>query len=287
MKKNPNIAFFGTPHRAVIVLETLKQSGIVPKLIITQPDRPQGRKLVITPPAVKTWAQKEKIPFLQPENLEDQTFIQTLKEGNFDVFVVVAYGKILRQNILNIPKHGCLNLHASLLPKLRGSSPIETAILTDEKKTGVTIILMDNLMDHGPIVVEKEVELSSWPISLEELSKILLESGAELMAQTIPLWLDGKIKPLEQNHAEATTAKKIKKEDGLIDLSDDPYKNYLKFLAFREWPTTYFFLEKDKKKTRVIITDAMYENGLFVIKKVIPEGKKETSLFSLYPRQTP
>ncbi|MEK7607872.1 MAG: peptide deformylase [Patescibacteria group bacterium] len=271
------IAFFGTPDRAVVILEALKHANIVPSLIITQPDRPQGRKLIMTATPVKIWAKKEKIAVLEPENLEDQAFVKTLQKGDFDLFVVVAYGKIIKENILDIPKRGSLNLHTSLLPKLRGSSPMETAILTDDKKTGVTIMLIDSLMDHGPIIAQKEVSLSKWPLTVNELEEILLKTGGELLAKTIPLWLEGKIKPRDQDHSQATLAKKIKKEDGLINFSDNPYKNYLKFLAYKQWPKTYFFVRKNEDKIRIIITEAEYKNGLFIIQRVIPEGKKEIS----------
>ncbi|HEY4500546.1 MAG TPA: methionyl-tRNA formyltransferase [Candidatus Paceibacterota bacterium] len=275
MTTKPKIVFFGTPDRAVIVLEVLKQANLSPIFVVTQPDRSAGRKLVKTAPPVKIWAGKEKIPVFQPENLENQMFLETLEKGNFDVFVVVAYGKILKQKILDIPKYGVLNLHASLLPRLRGSSPIETAILTDEKRIGASIILLDALMDHGPIVSEREINVLNWPVSAEKLSSILCKAGGELLAETIPLWLSGKIKAREQDHTKATYTKKIKKEDGFIDFSAPPYANYLKFLAYREWPTSYFFIEKSDRKIRVIVTDAIFEKGSFIIKKVIPEGRKE------------
>jgi methionyl-tRNA formyltransferase len=275
--KIPKIAFFGTPERATIVLDELKKVGILPVLIVTQPDRPQGRKLVLTPPPAKLWAEKEKISFIQPENLDDISFKETLTKGNFDMFVVVAYGKILKKEILAIPKKGAINLHASLLPKLRGSCPIETAILNDEKETGVTIILMDELMDHGPILAQEIVPTSKWPLPADELAHALVTSGGKLMAKTITDLDQGKITPKEQNHAEATYTKKIVKEDGLINLSDDPYKNFLKWNAYKGWPGSFFFIEQDGKQVRITITDAVFEDGKFVIKKVIPEGKKEIS----------
>jgi methionyl-tRNA formyltransferase len=141
----PKIAFFGTPDRAVFALNILKKRGIRPDLILTQPDRPQGRKLILTPPPVKEWAEKEGIPCIQPETLDQKT-IEILKSENFDLFIVVAYGKILKKEVLSIPRKGAINLHASLLPELRGSCPIETAILEDNSETGVSIILMDELM---------------------------------------------------------------------------------------------------------------------------------------------
>lgn len=270
-----NIAFFGTPDRAVYVLDELKTAGIIPQLVVTQPDRPQGRKLIMTAPATKVWAQKENIPVLQPENVLDTEFVTTLKKGEFDVFVVVAYGKILPKEILDIPKHGSLNLHASLLPLLRGSCPIETAILMDMKETGVTIIKMDEKMDHGPIIASKKATLTTWPMPAHELAQILVKEGGKLFAEILPRWIEGKIKATEQNHTQATYTKKIVKEDGELDLSDNNYKNYLKYNAYKGWPGTFFFKDIQGKKTRINISDATFDNNTFTINKVIPEGKKE------------
>ena len=269
-----NIAFFGTPDRAVYVLDELKAAGILPSLIITQPDRPQGRKLVLTPPPVKTWAQKEKIEVLQPDDLSDTGFIKRLKNGGFDAFVVVAYGKILKDEILDIPTRGSLNLHASLLPKLRGSCPIETAILQDEKNTGVSIIKMDKFMDHGPIIASKEVVPSRWPLPADDLARELVTEGGKLFAQVLPQWIAGKIEANEQDHDAATFTKKITKEDGLIDLGADGYQNFLKWNAYKGWPGSYFFTKSNK---RVVITDAGFVDGIFKILKVVPEGRKEIS----------
>lgn len=275
MIKPINIAFFGTPDRAVYVLEELKKANLTPNLVITQPDRPQGRNLVITPPPVKIWAKHEGIKTLQPENLDDDTFINELVKGKFDVFVVVAYGKILKQKILDIPKKGSLNLHASLLPSLRGSCPIETAILDDVKETGITIIRMDEKMDHGPIVSQKKITLETWPLPADDVARTLVIEGGKLFAEILPDYIEGKIHTKEQDHSKATYTKKIVKDDGLINLSDDPYTNYLKWNAYKGWPGIFFFAQIKGKKTRIIITDASFENDQFIIKKVIPEGKKE------------
>lgn len=277
MLSKPNIVFFGTPDRAVIALDVLQKNGIVPALIITQPDRPSGRKLVLTPPPVKVWAESNNIPCLQPNDLSHPDFIKTLTDGKFDVFVVVAYGKILKSDILTIPKFGSINLHASLLPALRGSCPIETAILTNTRETGATIILMDEKMDHGPILAQKKVILSRWPLPADELANSIVRDGGELLAQTILELIKGTIIPQEQNHTLATYTKKIVKEDGRIDLQADPYKNWLAYNAYKSWPGSFFFIEQNGKKTRITITDAVFENGQFIIKKIIPEGKKEVS----------
>lgn len=277
-KNKPNLAFFGTSESAVTVLEELKKAKLMPNLVITAPDKPKGRHLVPTPPQVKIWAKKNRVNFVQPDMLDD-ALLELLRENNFDLFVVVSYGKILTKEFLDIPKHGTLNVHPSLLPKLRGPSPIVSAILNDEKKTGVTIILLDEGVDSGPIIAQASIEpdpsAGGWPLRASELGKILWAEGAKLLVETIPKWISGKIKPEAQDEKKATYTKKIKKEDGLIELDNDPYQNLLKIRAFNEWPNAYFFADRHRKKIRVKITDADLEDGKLKIKKVIPEGKKE------------
>lgn len=265
--------FFGTSSFSIGVLDALKKEGIVPALIVTAPDKPRGRKLIVTPPPVKIWAQENNIPFLQPEKLDD-AFAHRLQTTNYGLFVVASYGKIIPKQVLDIPKHGTLNVHPSLLPKLRGASPIQSAILSEES-TGVTIILLDEKMDHGPIIAQEEVPVTLWPPKESVLEKILAEAGGKLLANIIPKWIDGNIEPKEQEHERATYTKKFTKEDGLIDLSDDPTTNYRKIQAFEVWPKAYFFTERHGKQTRVAITDAELIEGILVIKKVTPEGKKE------------
>jgi len=278
-KTKLSIAFFGTPEISVIVLKELKEAGFTPKLVVTMPDKPKGRRLALTPPPAKVWAQENNINFVQPEKL-DGSFLELLREGNFDLFVVASYGKILKQELLDIPKHGALNVHPSLLPKLRGASPIISAILEDEQKTGVTIMLLDAGMDNGPILAQASIEIDDsptgeWPPKASELGELLVSEGGKMLAEVIPRWIAGKIKPEAQDHEKATFTKKITKEDGLIELDADPYKNLLKIRAFDQWPGTYFFADRSGKKIRVKITDADLEEGKLIIKKVIPEGKKE------------
>ncbi len=271
--KDIKIGFWGGPELSIITLDRLHSAGFTISFIITSPDKPSGRKLAITAPPAKTWGIKNNIPVLQPEKLKDADFIETLKKYNCDVYVVMAYGKIIPSEILSIPKHKCLNIHPSLLPKFRGSCPIESAIIADEKKTGVTIIRMDNEMDHGPILAQETVEVEPWPPTTHILGEKLVTVGSDLLISILPDWLNGKISETEQNHDNATFTRKIEKGDGLIDLSGDPYTNYLKIQAYRDWPTSYFF--KDEK--RIKITQASFENGMLIIEKVIPEGKKEMS----------
>lgn len=273
-KIKPNIVFFGTSDISVTVLEELKKANLTPSLIITMPDKPKGRKLVLTPPPVAVWAKLNKINFIQPEKLNED-FLNILKKENFDLFVVASYGKILKQELLDISKHGTLNVHPSLLPKLRGASPIISAILEDEKKTGITIMLLDAGMDSGPILAQKEIMPKNWPTKASELEEVLGREGGKLLCEVIPKWINGEIKLKEQNHSEATFTKKISKEDGFIDLNDNAYKNLLKIYAFEKWPGTYFFVNRHNKQIRIKITDADIENNELVIKKVIPEGKGE------------
>ena len=270
------IAFFGTPEISVIVLNELKEAGLTPALVVTMPDKPKGRKLVLTPPPAKVWAQENKVDFVQPAKL-DESFLDLLRDGGFDLFVVASYGKILKQELLDIPKHGTLNVHPSLLPKLRGASPIISAILEDERRIGVTIMLLDAGMDSGPILAQATIEPDPWPIKATELGELLVSEGGKMLAEVIPDWIAGKIKPEVQDHSKATFTKKITKEDGLIELDGDAHKNLLKIKAFVEWPGTYFFADRHDKQIRVKIIDAEVIDGELVIQRVVPEGKKEMS----------
>lgn len=269
------IAFFGTAHYSVAALEEMKSANMIPEVIIAQPDKPRGRNLIIAPVETKVWAEKNGVAVLQPENLDDAGFAEALRKFSCDVFIIVAYGRIIPQEILNIPPRGALNIHASLLPKYRGASPIESAILADDRETGATLMVMDEKMDHGPIVAQKKIDVKNWPPTARELGDILVSAGAKLLIEILPDWIAGKIETAPQNENLATYAKKIKKADGLINFADDPYKNFLKIQAYAAWPTAFFFAERNGKKIRVIIKKSRFENGKLEILRVIPEGKKE------------
>ncbi len=277
MHNNLKIAFFGTPQVAVYVLEELKKVGIIPTLIVTAPDKPAGRKLILTPPPAKIWAEANSISIFQPEILKNTAVTEMLENKPWDLFIVAAYGNILPREILEIPKYGTLNVHPSLLPHLRGASPIQTAIL-ESNATGVTIMLVDEKMDHGPIITQEKVVSWENPAVIpkaSELESILARRGGQILAKIIPEWVAGKIEAREQNHDDATFTKKISKADGLLNMAGDAEKNYRKIKSFNIWPRTYFFTEKKGKLVRVIVTDATLEDGKLIIKKVIPEGKKE------------
>lgn len=261
--------FFGTPEFAVTILDQLTQAGHIPALVVTAPDKPQGRKLIVTPPPVKVWAEKNSIPVLQPEKL-DADFIAKLTEINADLFIVAAYGKILKKEVIDMPKYGTLNVHPSLLPKYRGSSPIESAILNGDTETGVSIMLLDELMDHGPVLAQEIVALTNETLA-PELEHKLAALGGTILGDIIPDWISGAIEASPQNDAEATFTKKIKKVDGLIDPAGDPITNDRKFRAYQGWPRTYFMHEGK----RVVTTKAKLQDGKFIIENVISEGKKE------------
>lgn len=269
---SPKFAFFGTPHLAVWVLEELKNKNILPSLVVTSPDRKSGRKMELHPSAVKVWAKENNVPVQEIATFKKEGTSDFLKKEEWDLFVVAAYNFILPESFLNIPKYGTINVHPSLLPKLRGPSPVRSAILYDAKDAvGVTIMKLDAEVDHGPIIAQERVELREWPIKGRVLDELLFRRGGQKLAEIINDWIEVKIEQKEQNHTEATFTKKFKKEDGLINLDDDAYQNYLKFCGYDIWPRTYFI--NDGKRN--IITDASYENGKFVIKKIIPEGGKE------------
>ena len=272
----PRFVFFGTPHFAEIVLDELEQAGYIPALVITAPDKPRGRKLVVTPSEVKVWAEKRNIPVLTPEKLHDEVFLEKLQTADCGLFIVAAYGKIIPKTILNLPRHGVLNVHPSLLPKFRGPSPVESAILSSETSTGVTIIKLDEEMDHGPIVAKRECIVKNWPPKGSALTEDLAHLGGALLAEIISEWMAG-LKPSPQDHPRASFTKKITKEDGRIDLSGNPLTNYKKICAFDEWPGAYFFTERNGKHVRVRVADAVYLPGKLTITRVIPEGKKEMS----------
>ncbi len=277
--KHQKIAFFGTPEFAADILEELSRAHIKPDIVVTAPDAPRGRKLLLTPPEAKVWALAHDIEVLQPKTLKlDQNTDpdrDVLYNSEWDLFLVASYGKILPQALLDLPRHGTLNVHPSLLPAYRGPSPIRSAMLDDNKNAvGVSIMRLDEGVDTGDIVAQGRVQIEEWP-KATILEKLLAHEGGELLAEVIPLWIEEQITPEKQEHANATHSKKLTKEMGQLDLSGDAYQNFLKIQALAGWPGTYFFTERNGARMRVKITDASFQDGKLAIEKVIPEGKKE------------
>ncbi|MFA6177376.1 MAG: methionyl-tRNA formyltransferase [Candidatus Paceibacterota bacterium] len=271
--KDLKFVFLGTPELAVYVLEELAEAHYFPSLVVTAPDLKVGRGNHFEAPPVKKWAAAHDVPVLQPKII-DESFIKILQEEEYDVFILTAYGKMLPKKILSIPKHGILNIHPSLLPRLRGPSPVRSAILNNERNTGTTIIVLDEKMDHGPIVTQESVEINDidWPPLLPILEEKLFRKGGKLLVQAIEDYMKGKITLKPQDETKTTYCEKIKKEDGLVDLlNDSPKETYTKYCALYGWPGIYFI----KNGKRIKITEVNFSKGKLFIKKVLPEGKKE------------
>jgi methionyl-tRNA formyltransferase len=267
--KNYTFAFFGTPEVASDTLEILFQAGFVPKVIVTSSDRRSGRGMHMTETPVSAWAKEHDIECLKPEKI-DLEFIEKFKKFEVDLSIVIAYGKILPEALIQATELGTINIHYSLLPKYRGASPVEEALLHGDEITGVSIQQMAFKLDSGPIIAKKEVTVNKDEVKTE-LLKRLTKIGGELLVDRLPEIFEGDIKVSEQKESEATYCKKLNKEDGLLDLDAPAIMNFNKYRAFKDWPGTYFF--KDNK--RIKITKAKYENNSFIIERVIPEGKRE------------
>lgn len=274
---NIPFVFFGTPTYAVETLEALREHGYTPTLIVTAPDRPQGRGLTVQPSPVALWAEAHNIPTLKPEKITPEV-IADIAQISVAVFIVAAYGKILPQKLLDIPSHGTLNVHPSLLPKYRGPSPLEAPILAGDTETGVTIIALDREVDHGPILVQEKISLTGNEFA-HELGTALFKKGGEILADILPEYIAGTVSTTEQDHTQATFTKKITKEHGLVDTEKEPgVELWAKFRAYTPWPGLYFFKEHtDGTQIRIKIKTAHREGEQFVVDTIIPEGKKEVS----------
>lgn len=308
-----NTIFIGTSEFAVPALQTvatsnaLKAVGIKLALVITAPDAKAGRGQKLTPPPVKVEAQKLGIKVWQPA-LESQSdsgpdpkglgenFKSKIKQLNPDLIVLAAYGKILPAWLIHLPPYGALNIHPSLLPKYRGATPLQTALLNGDTHTGVSIIKMDEKVDHGPIIAEVKLEITPEEIysSLEAKTASL---GAELFEKTVPLWISGKIRAQAQDDSRASMTKQIKKEDGRIDWRKSAIEIERRIRAFEAWPGS--FTDFNAQSLKVIKasmtpqeTDAtpgtvirangnigvVTGDGILILGKVQPAGKKEMSV---------
>lgn len=242
-KKEIKFVFFGGSQFSNYVLKELKDFGLIPTLHITDAKAP--------------------LP------------IEKIKKAKADVFVVASFGKILPKEILELPKYKTLNVHPSLLPHLRGATPIQNTILEDETP-GVTIMRIDEKVDHGPILAQAEALIEPWPDHYRTIEEKLGSIGGQILREVLPKWVSGELKEIPQIKSEATYTKLIKKEDGLLDLKEPAEINLRKVLAYSTWPRAYIlFKNKREKEIRVVIKDAEIINGEFKPIRVIPEGKRE------------
>jgi methionyl-tRNA formyltransferase len=291
-----NVVFMGTPDFAVPCIDRLIGNGYSVVGVVTQPDRPVGRKRVMTPPPVKVAALNHGIPVLQPEKLRQPEALEQVIALQPDLIVTAAYGQILPESLLKIPKHGCINVHASLLPKFRGGAPIHRSIIEGEQETGVTIMYMVKALDAGDMISTVAV-----PIDIEDtvgtLHDKLSEAGSSLLIETLPGLLSGKMTAVPQNHDQATYAPNLSREDERIDWSHDAISIYNRIRGLNPWPVSFTtwqgevmkvwwadFYETDSSLISgipgtVIHTDSdgivvAAGRGTVTLKEIQPSGKK-------------
>ena len=269
MSTPSRFAYFGTPTVASETLATLIEHGFTPAVVVTSPDAPRGRGLVLTPSPVKTLALTQSLPVLTPEKL-DAAAMAAIAAHGADYGICVAYGKLFPEELINTFPKGVINVHYSLLPKYRGATPLESALLAGESETGVTIQKMVKEMDAGDIIAQESTVIAP-DETAKELRPRLISMGAKLLAASLPGYLAGDIAPVPQDASLATRAHKLKKEDGLLDLDAPAQDNWNKYRAYADSISTYFF-ENGK---RMKITNAEFAKGEFRVLSVIPEGKRE------------
>ena len=248
-----NIIFFGTSEFAIPSLEALLDAGHKVLAVVTQPDRPRGRNLKLSPPPTKVLALSHNIPVFQPQDASGAEAVNYLKKLNADLFVVISFGQILKREILSIPKLYAVNVHGSLLPQYRGAAPTNWAIINGDKKSGITIIKMNEKMDEGDIILKREIDIESEDTNIT-LTEKLSEIGAKALIETIALMENKKeVKVEKQNDPDATYASKLRKEDGLINWNEPALKIHNKVRGFIPWPGAYTYY--DGKILKVLKTE--------------------------------
>lgn len=286
----PRIVFMGSPMLARTILERVAAAYPVYG-VITQPDRPAGRGKVLTPPPVKLLAEQLGCRIIQPLRLKDPENLDILREWAPDILLVAAYGQILRQNVLDLPPLGCVNVHASLLPRWRGAAPIQAAILAGDSRTGVCIMRMDAGIDTGPVFATREIPITDTD-DADSLSGKLAVLGGDLLVETLPSILDGTAEAIPQTETGATYARMLKKEDGLLDFQSTVQELSNRVRALYPWPGTYLIFENQPLKilktmilmdshgkpgTRSIIDGKpviFCGQGALLLEEVQPAGKK-------------
>lgn len=259
------IVFMGTPDFAVGSLKQLLEAGHEIVGVFTQPDKPQGRKMVLTPPPVKKFALEKGLTVYQPASVKTGEALELLKSLDPELIAVVAYGKILPKEILELPKFGCVNAHASLLPRHRGASPIQWSIYCGDSKTGVTTMLMDEGMDTGDMLKKAEVEITDND-NFETLHDKLAEVGAELLVKTVEGLENGTVTPQKQPEEGVCYAPIIKKEMGQIDFSKTAREIDCLVRAFTPWPSAFMFVDGARVKVlkAKVTENCDFESGTVV-----------------------
>ena len=235
MPGTDRILFFGTPEFAVPILAALVEAGRVPLRVVTQPARPVGRGRKPQDPPVAAWARERGIEVIQPERVRNPSFLDQVRFLDPDVAVVVAFGQIFPQALLELPRHGCINLHASLLPRWRGASPIQAAVAAGDQRTGVATMLMDVGLDTGPILLEEETEIGP-DETADGLSRRLADIGGRLMVRTLDLLDRGELTPRPQAEEGVTYAPRLTRESGRADWSLTAREMHDRLRAYTPWP---------------------------------------------------
>lgn len=287
-------AFFGTSSFAAAILEKLLSDFFYPVLVVTQPDRPAGRHRTLTAPAVKMVCQDHNLALQQPEQIASLS--QVLNELQLDLIIVAAYGQIIPKSVLEIPRLGAINVHASLLPYHRGASPIQAAILAGDEATGVTIMRMDEKMDHGDSIFQKTLPIEPTD-TYRTLHSKLATLGSDVLAKVLPDIVNGRLSPTPQDHEIATYTKLIDKDMARLSFQDSAVINDRKVRAFYDWPLAWTVLPNGKRLniiaaqpvelqnpveagTIVIDKDAVAiacASGALLLKEVQVEGKQKTA----------
>lgn len=270
--RNKRFVFFGTPKIAESVLISLEKEGAVPTLIVTNPPRRQGRGMELKDTPVAAFAKARSIQCLTPEKLTDEAIAEIASFGPWDFYLVVAYGKILPKKLLDSINGRVINIHPSLLPAYRGPSPIPSVLLSDDTETGVTIMEIDEQVDHGPIITQASFPLSP-DTMLSELEERCAHLGAKLLCDSIDSYVDEKNLPVPQNETLATHTKKISKDRGNLDLISDDWEKWKHYRALGEWLGVYFTAIRRGERIRVKVKRAHWDSA-FIIDEVIPENQK-------------
>jgi methionyl-tRNA formyltransferase len=249
-----NIVFMGSPEIAVPALKSLREAGHKVTGVVSQPDKPVGRGLELTPPAVARFARENSLPLFQPDKVrKNPEFLETLKGLKPDVIAIVAYGKILPKEVLDLPPHGCVNVHFSLLPRYRGAAPLQWALINNDEETGVTTFrLKDGSVDSGPLLLQKKVMVHDED-NAEILGKRLAVIGAELLVETLEGLADGSLEAVPQNDRLATNAPMLKKEDGHIDWTRKAKAVWGQIRGMTPWPGAFTSLKG--KRLKVLAAD--------------------------------
>lgn len=287
-----SVVFMGSPDFSLLTLRALANSYNVAG-VVTQPDRASGRGRELKAPPVKTLALELGIPVIQPEKLRQPEAMEQLRLWNPDLIVVAAFGQILRKEVLDLPRHGCINVHASLLPRWRGAAPINAAILHGDEQTGVTIMVMDVGLDTGPMLSQRSIRLTSDDTAGSVFEK-LSQLGADFLLETLPDYLAGKLAPIPQPEEGVTYAPMLKKEEGRLDFNQPAEDLERRVRAFNPWPGAYMDLNgvslkvhrarveagSAKAGQRLTVQDRPAvgaRSGILVLEEVQPAGKKSMS----------